>query len=402
MKIRGLAAIGVLGLGAAVAQAFGRFAYGVLLPAVRDDLSISNTVAGSLGTINVGAYLAGTVAVAAAASRFRLLSIMRFGLVTSTLGLTLSAVATGPDVLAVAMFLSGFGGAIVWIPTPAIAAGSVAPERRSLAIALLGSGIGLGVVFVSQLTSIVRSSLGDESWRTAYVVMALIAVVTTSITVLSIDHDQAPPAGGKSQLGGFATLRRMRGWFPLTVTYTAFGLMYLLVMAFLVTRLEDDNGWTSSDASLTFTLVGLATVVGGPLFIALAGRVGPALSLAVAFGAWTILVLIVLPGWWAPTLAASAGLGLVFSGVPSMVTLYVVANTSVEDYGPSFAAATLCFGVAQMLSPQLGGLVADLTGSFLLVFLLSSAVAVIGLVAALGLPRTVSEPPAATPVRDLG
>lgn len=393
-RLTGLAAIVLLGAGAAVAQAFGRFAYGALLPAIRDDLGMSNTLAGTLGTLNVTAYLVGTLTVAVVSGRFRLLPIMRVGLVLATLGLLAAATSNGVGPLAVSMVLSGFGGALVWIPVPAVATAAVGPERRNLAVALLGSGIGAGVVFTGQLSGYVRRTLGDDGWHTAYVVMAVIALVVTITTVLVIGHDQERPGGG-GHLGGFDVLRRMRGWLPLTAAYTAFGLMYLLVLAFIATRLEDDNGWTGDDASLSFSLIGAATLFGGPTFIALAGRVGPGRAMATAFALWTTLTLIVLPGWWVPTLAASAGLGLVFAGIPSLITLYVVANTTTEDYGPSFAAATLAFGVAQMISPQLGGLVADIAGSFLPVFLLSSALGVIGLIAALRLPgRTDPDQPA--------
>jgi len=174
---------------------------------------------------------------------------------------------------------------------------------------------------------------------------------------------------------------------PLTAAYTSFGLMYLLILAFLTTRLEDDSGWTGSRASLAFTLVGLAMMFGGPIFIALAERVGSRLGLATAFTGWSITVLIILPGWFAVTLPASIAIGLLFAGIPTMITLYVVKNATMDDYGPTFAAATLAFGVAQMISPQAGGLIADLTGSFTMVFVLSSALAVTGLVAALRLPR---------------
>ena len=54
----------VIALAAAVAQAFGRFSYGVLLPAIRDDMGITNTLAGFIGAANVGAYLIGTLMVA--------------------------------------------------------------------------------------------------------------------------------------------------------------------------------------------------------------------------------------------------------------------------------------------------------------------------------------------------
>lgn len=386
----GIAAVALVAVGAAVAQAFGRFTYGVLLPAVRDDLGISNTVAGTLGTVNVGAYLIGTIVVAAATSRFRLLAVMRVGFVFSTAGLVLAAITPGPWVLAVAMFSSGLGGAMIWIPAPVVAAAALAPERRGLALGSISSGIGVGIVFTGQLSGYIRSTLGDESWRTVYVIQAAIAVVVMAATLAFIRHDQARPSGQRTGIGGFQVLRRMPGWIPATLAYTSFGFMYLLVVAFLTTRLEDDSGWTGSRASLAFTLLGIAVIAGGPLFITVARRVGPRPALAAAFTGWSLLALAVLPGWLGVTLASSIGLGLMFGGIPTMITLYVVENTSVEDYGPSYAAATLAFGVAQMLSPQIGGLTADLAGSFAPVFVLSAFFAICGTVASLWLPRRSS------------
>ena len=95
----GVAAVILMALLAAIAQSFGRFTYGVLLPAVRDDLGLSNTVAGSLVTVNMAAYLLGTLVVAAASSRFRLLSVMQVGLVLAIIGQALATIAPGAAVL---------------------------------------------------------------------------------------------------------------------------------------------------------------------------------------------------------------------------------------------------------------------------------------------------------------
>jgi len=382
----GLPAVFLMAAIAGVAQSFGRFAFGVVLPAVRNDLDLSNTVAGTLATVNVGAYLIGTLAVSWASGRYKLLPVLRVGFVIALSGLALTAAAPNAAVVAVAMFCSGFGGALVWIPTPVVATAAMPPEKRSLAVGLMGTGMGGGVVFASQLTSWVRSTRGDEEWRLVYVVLFVIAVVIVVSAILFIGHDQERPQG-KGGIGGFAALQRMRGWLPLTAAYTAFGFMYLLVLAFLATKLEDDNGWTSSNASLAFTLLGVAMIFGGPLFVALGERIGARLGLATAFAGWVVIVMVLLPGWGTVTYPAAFIVGLLFSGIPTMITLYVVTNTTVDDYGPAFSAATLAFGVSQMISPQIGGAIADLAGSFTTVFLLSAAVAAVGVVMSLRLPR---------------
>ncbi|MEE4302156.1 MAG: MFS transporter [Pseudomonadales bacterium] len=378
----------VIALCAAVAQAFGRFSYGLILPAMRDDLGISNAAAGAIGGANVGAYLIGTLAVAWATSRFRLLSVLRFGIVLATAGLVGAALSDSALLLGAALFVAGFGGACVWIPAPMIAADAVPTPRRGFAISLTGTGIGVGVVSASLFAAALRARFGDDAWNSVYVVEAATGVLTLLLLLALVRHAQAAPSGGGG-IGGFGALQRMRGWRPILVAYSAFGFMYLLVFGFLTTRLEDDSGWTSQDAAFAFTLVGCAMVVGGPLFVAVAKRLGVRGALALGFGLWPLVTAIIWTGAALPTLLACFALGLLFGGTPLLITMYVVEHTTPTDYGPAFSAATLAFGVAQMVSPPIGGVIADVSGSFTLVFALSGATAVLGAGAALRLP---SEP----------
>ena len=395
--LTGVAAVALMALVAAVAQSFGRFTYGVLLPAVRDDLGLSNTVAGSLATVNMATYLAGSLVVAAASSRFRLLGVMRVGVVLAVIGQALAAIAPGPLVLGVGLATMGMGGALAWIPAPVVTADALVPEKRAFAVGALGAGMGLGVVFGGQLSGFVRSTMGDASWRNVYLIQLLIGAAIAAAVLLLIGHRQERLASGTG-IGGFSTLRRLPGWVPLVGAFTTFGLLYLLVIAFLTTRLEDDSGWTSSRASLAFTLVGMAMIFGGPLFIALSERIGTRATLVISFAGWSIVTTLVLPGWFVPTLVLCVMIGLLFSAMPTVLTVYVVQNTTTDDYGPAFSATTFCFGMAQMISPQLGGFVADAAGSFTMVFLLSAALGVVGMFASLGLPRRSS--PGFPPVPD--
>jgi MFS family permease len=67
-----------------------------------------------------------------------------------------------------------------------------------------------------------------------------------------------------------------------------------------------------------------------------------------------------------------------FSGMPALIIAHIVDHTTADTYGPAFSAATLAFGVTQMISPQIGGLLADQLGSFTWVFVLSASVSFIG------------------------
>src|SRR5210317_1479165 len=98
-------AIAVVMASTCVAQAFGRFTWGVVLPGARDDLlNGSNTLAGFFGTVNVTAYLLGTLFVSWASGRLSLVTLVRIGLTTSTVSLALASVAQSAVVLAVGLF----------------------------------------------------------------------------------------------------------------------------------------------------------------------------------------------------------------------------------------------------------------------------------------------------------
>ena len=382
----GWAVVLLVALAAAVGHAFGRFSYGVLLPAVRDDMGITNALAGSIGAANVSAYLLGTIVVAWATSRYRLANVMRLGLVLVTIGLFMASLATGPWSLSAGLFLTGMGGAFLWIPSPVIAADALPTEQRHLAVGWLGSGVGLGIMFSSVVTGMLRSSEGDSSWSSVYQIQFGVGLILLALVLIFVRHQQEAPSGGAG-IGGFAALQRMPGWLPLILAYSTFGFINLLVVGFLTTRLEDDSGWSTGDAAFAFSLMGLAMIFGGPIFAAFAKRIGIRLTLAMAFGFWPILLGVVMLGLSMPVLLACLGLGLLFSAFPILITLYVVENTTPEDYGPSFSAATLAFGITQIISPPVGGLIADMTGSFTIVFLLAALMGVLGLMASLRLPK---------------
>lgn len=377
--------IGLVMASACVAQAFGRFTWGVVLPDARDDLlGGSNTLAGFFGTLNVTAYLLGTLAVSWASSRVTLVGLMRIGLVISTTALGMAAIAPNGPVLGLALFAMGIGGAVIWIPAPAISARALPPERAGMAVGMVGSGIGAGIVFAGTMASVI----GDDAdgWQRVYRIEFVIAVcVLLGVFAGLRSHGDRPAVSGG--FGGFAALRSVRGWIPATVAYAAFGFAYILVIGFLVARLEDDSGFSSTEAAAMFSLMGAATVAGGLTLGPLSDRIGRRVTLTAAFVIFAGCGLLVLTGQQPWVAIASIGIGLMFSGMPALIIAHIVDNTDVDTYGPAFSAATLAFGATQMISPQIGGALADAFDSFTWVFVLSAAVSLFAACFASRLPE---------------
>jgi predicted MFS family arabinose efflux permease len=380
--------IGLGMLGVAVAQAFGRFTYPVLLPAIQDDLLGSYAAAGFLGTLNLFAYLVGTLAVTTTAHRLEPVRLVQGGLALSAAGLALIAVAPSGVVVGMGLVLTGVAGAVIWLPTPGLAGSVVRPERRGLAMGLVSMGVGLGIVFAGQLAGWVRRSSGDDVWRPVYVVEAAIAVAAVVATLLWL----RPSGGGtgKASPGGLGALRSVPGWLHLTVAYAAYGLSYTLFVSFLVAALEDDAGFSSAHAGTVFALLGLAVVVGGVLLGRLSDRVGRRPALVGGFLLMAVCAVGVLVGA-EPWVALSAiGFGLSFSGLPAVIAAHLGDHLEPRGFSAAFGTLTLFFGVVQVVGPQLGGWLADATGGFTTTFVLSAAAATVALVACALLPRPTS------------
>jgi len=369
---------------AAVAQAFGRFTWGVVLPEARADvLDGSNTLAGLFGSLNVGAYLLGTLVVGWLASRLTLVGLVRLGLTLSTAGIAAASFTTHPVGLGAALVVMGLGGAAIWVPAPGITARLFPDNRRGLASGIIGAGIGCGIVLAGRLAGWTDDG-SASAWQRVYRIELVIAVAVLALAFVGLrSQGEHPSASGG--FGGFRALRSMQGWKALTAAYAAFGFSYILVIAFMVARLSDDSGWTEERAAFMFSIVGVAIIVGGLTVVPLSDRVGRRATLVVAFVVWAAASLAILSGSTPLVLVGSVAVGMMFSAIPGTIIAHVVTHTDEATYGPAFSAATLAFGVAQAVSPQAGGALADWQGSFTGVFVLAAAVALGGAVAALRL-----------------
>ena len=383
-RLRPRSLVALIALASGVAQAFGRFTYALLLPAIDTDLLQSYALAGLIGTANVAAYLLGVIAVSALARRTAPAVMIRWGLAGTTTGLFLLWQAESALVLGIGLAVTGFAGAFIWVPAPGLAGSVVRPARRGAAIGLAGSGIGAGIVFASGLAAALHSSGGDASWRTVYLIEALLAAVALALCVRFLRpgphrDDAAPVRSG--------ALRRVPGWFGLAGGYAAYGLAYSVYTTYLVVALEDDAGLSRGSASAVYTLVGVTLIVGGILLGPLSDRWGRGRSLVLGYLAMALSIAVVPLGTLPLAVLSALTFGLMMSGLPAVISAHLADSLTPREFAGAFGRCTLAFGLAQLCGPQLGGWLAETTGSFTPAFLLAAAVALAGAVLSVSVVR---------------
>lgn len=375
--------VGLMMAASAVAQSFGRFTYALLLPAIQRDLDISYTLAGSVGSANLFAYLGGSIATSYFSAKLAPDTIIKIGTSLSTIGLAMAFWAPSLSWLFVAMVAAGFAGAMIWIPAPGIAGAAVEPARRGLAVGLTGAGIGLGGVASSLLASSIRTAQGDAGWRVLYGIESAVGVIVVVGLLLMLRTDVR---GGGAPVR-LSTVKLVPGWKQLLGGYMSFGLSYALFLIFLVASLEEDFGWSAAAASRMFILLGVATVFGGVAYGWISDRFTRRTALVLGYAGMAFGAVVVRIPNTALVALAVVVFGASFSGIPAVIAATVSDRVEGREFGAAFGAITVFFGISQIIAPQLGGWLFDQTGSFAIAFQASVIAAVVGAVFSWYMPR---------------
>ena len=366
-----------------VGQSFARFSFGLLLPAMKNDLRISYGIAGWLGTINLAGYLVGTVVTSVASLRVPAHRLVQIGVVTSGVGLGVLATTRSTPVLLLGMALGGLGGAAAWVPAPAVVASVFPPERRGFAMGICSGGIGMGIVVAVVLTNVARGISGnDELWRPIWVIEAAVSVVAVLVAFAVLRPVPIQPGS----LPRLSVLRRVPRWWAPTAAYTCFGLGYVLFATYVVAALEQDHGFGVGHASRVFALLGAGNAVGALSVGRLSDRIGRRTTMAASFAGAGTACAVVMIGVEPLVSIVTFVFGMSMAGAVVSIAAYLGDHVRPQEFGAAFGVVTAAFGVAQTIGPRLGGAMADHAGNFRGVFVLAALVWGLGAALALGLP----------------
>ena len=174
--------LAALSLGPAVATSFARFAYALILPAMRAELDLSYWQAGSLNTANALGYLVGALLCTRYVPRLGNRRLFSFGLVVTVLALLGAGLAESFGEQMALRAVAGMSSAMVYI-SGAVLVSNLYPDRPEVsksAIAIYFGGAGAGIVMSGVGIPWLLATLGDAAWRSAWLAIGGISVFLRS------------------------------------------------------------------------------------------------------------------------------------------------------------------------------------------------------------------------------
>jgi predicted MFS family arabinose efflux permease len=355
----------------AVVNGFGRFAYALLLPPMRDSLAWDYALSGWLNTANSLGYGFGSLLGWWLLRRWRPATLFIAGLAATVLTLAFCALTHSLAWMMVWRFASGVGSAWVFACGGALVAATYReqPARAASAIAIYYAGGGLGMSLSGLLLWPVLD--GAWAWPWGWLLLAGAGLLLSlapaglawrSLTLHAAAH--APPSPGAA-VAPPATARPLRpgpgGWrfAPITLGYFLFGAGYIVYLTFVMAWMRELQWGVAASVGL-WVLMGAAVMASGPLWKGWMTRWWPAHTFAAACVCTAVGTALPLASSGGVALIASVLLvGGSFFMAPSAVMAFTRATLPEADWARAMSLYTLVFSIGQCVGPVAAGWLAD-------------------------------------------
>lgn len=372
MKLSAGGRVGLAGA-AVVGVAFGmaRYAYGLTLPGIRQDLGLSELVLGFVASATFAGYLAGLLLAVPLAARHGSRAPTTVGGVCGALGAVIVTLSPSPSLLALGVVLAGSAGGWVWAPYSDIVTRSVPLRQQPKALAIITTGTSGGLLLLGGLG--VLALLG--SWRMVWAGVALAAVAAAVVNLRLVPRTTPTPRPearrGVSSLAGVLSAPA-----AYSVVFFAVVVIYFTYAADLLSRRD----FPAAAIPALYAAIGLSGTVGA-VTGAVAQRVG---SLRVAsLCLMTVGAALALLGLANDSLAATVVSTCIFGAGFMTGTAVLAVWTADLVPGRAAEAFTGCLVVgafSSIAAPALSGAVIPALGLGRLLVLVAAVSLLSGLV----------------------
>jgi MFS family permease len=387
-----------------LSQGFGKMSYSVILPSMKDGLSLTYTQVGLIGTGNFIGYLVLATVGGFLASRFGARRVIFVSLLVMGVGLFLTGLSDSFSFALVTRLITGMGNGGAVVPMITLPAAWFVAKKRGLAMGIVNMGVGLGLSLSGLILPYCISCYGTNGWRYAWYLMGIVVLVCSFVCyALLRDH---PREKGLTMYGGqgeeskagttitlLSTFQKVVGekeiW-KLACVYFMFGLSYMIYLTYFVAYLTREIGMQTAEAGRVFAILGFLSIFCGLPWGSFSDRAGRRNASLLAY--LTLAISFLLFAFCKGTFALY--LSAIIFGATAFAIPVIMAAAVGDAVGGRLAAAgfgfiTLFFGIGQAFAPFIGGWIKDTTGTFTNGFVVCAVIALLGALSSLFLKKRV-------------
>lgn len=240
-----------------VCYGLARFAYGLFLPQIRDDVGLSATTAGFIGSGSYVGYCVAIVVSALVVERLGARMVAVWAALIAAIGMAVVAVSVTPLMLAAAILFAGLSTGFASPPMAQAVATVIATDRQARANTMINAGTSIGVAVSGPV-----AFLATGHWRTAYVVFALAALGNALWLVFAVPNTRASTAqaaNGSSPTAG----RLLRGRaLTLIVAATVMGVASSAFWTFASDVVVTVGHRSQALSNVAWIVIGIAGLAG--------------------------------------------------------------------------------------------------------------------------------------------
>ena len=237
----------------ALSYGLARFAYGLFLPQIREELSLGMIAAGWIAGSSFAAYCLGIILAVCSSARFSARSIALAAGITATMGMALVGLARSEWSLGLGIALAGLSTGLTSPPLATAIGHRFAELDRPKANAVMNAGTAAGIIF-SGLAALTVAG----AWRELYAVFALLGAGVTAWLWFAVPAS----ATHESPQGISFTLLRRPGLMPLCVGALLMGVSSTAVWSFGANILRGDFDFDAAQIAWTWIALGIAGLSG--------------------------------------------------------------------------------------------------------------------------------------------
>jgi MFS family permease len=364
---------------------FGRFALGMLLPAMAESLNLTYSQMGLISTSNFVGYLVAVLFCSYIGSKIGSRLLIFFALLLVAASMLLVSRADSFITVAVIYTLTGVGSGASNVPMMALIAAWFGTGQRGKAAGFVVIGSGFAILLSGKLIPYLNQLSESDGWRISWLVLGIIVLIISIICFVVIRDTPAElglkPVDSKKNsspdiIPSFteeAPPVTRKDIYHLGAIYFLFGYTYVIYATFIVTTLVQERGFTETVAGNFWSWVGLLSLFSGPVFGTLSDKLGRKAGLIVVFTIQMFAYLLVALSLPINFLYLSIGCyGIVAWSIPSIMTALVGDYVGPQKTARVFGFVTFIFALGQIAGPAIAGFLAEKSGSFSSSFLMAS------------------------------